>query len=242
MNTLSCDEISFNLFCSNTRLPLYCHNTHIKQLKLMLTQFKKHFILIGMTLSLLFLILAGLNYPGGAPNNPVSIGYHWTENYISNLLGKQALNGMDNTARPWAIVSVFVYSFTLGLFFIQFSKKIPMKSAAVVIQYGGVALTALAFFIVVPSLHDVVVTISSIFTLIVFFYITVMVLKSRLLVFKVLSVCFLLLYYFVCYLYFTRSYLNYLPLMQKIIHLVQLIWVISLHYFTLKKDFEHITQ
>lgn len=198
-------------------------------------------MLIGIAIAILFLFLAGLNYPGGAPNNPASIGYHWTENYISNLLSEHALNGMDNTARPWAIVSVFVYSFTLGLFFIQFSKKIPIKSAAVVIQLGGIALTVLAFFIVVTSLHDMMVTISSIFTLVVFFYITVMVLKSRLLVFKVLSVLFLLIHYLACYLYFTRSYLDYLPLIQKLIHVSQIVWILGLHYFTLKEDFEHIT-
>lgn len=208
----------------------------------MLTLFKKHFILIGIALSLLFLFLAGQYYPGGTPNNPNAFGYHWTENYISNLLSEQALNGMDNTARPWAIVSVLVYSLALGLFFIQFAQKIPVKSAAMVIQYGGIALTVLAFFIVMPSLHDMMVTISSIFTLVVFFYITVMVLKSRLLVFKLLSVLLLLIHYLACYQYFTRSYLEYLPLMQKIIHLIQLIWVISLHYFTHKKDFEHVVK
>lgn len=204
--------------------------------------FKRHFVIIGILFSLFFLFMAVLFYPGGSPKNSTSIGYSFTENYISNLLSEKALNGMENKARPWAIIGVLFSSLTFGLFYIEFAKKILLKSVSNVIRYFGIALAVLAFFIVIPSLHDKVVTLSSIMNLIVFFYITIMILKSRLILFKIISVLFMLIFYFACFMYFTQTLLDYLPIMQKLVHVVQIIWILSLHYLTTKKDFEHITK
>ncbi len=203
---------------------------------------KRHFILIGIILSIVFICIASQNYPGGTPKNSQTIGYSWTENYISNLLSVKALNGMNNDARPWAIIGSFFYNLTFGLFFVDFSKKIILKSIKNVIKYLGIVLTGLSFFIVVPNFHDIVVTIASVLNLIVFFYITILILKSKLNVFKILSIFFLLTFYFACYMYFTRSYIEYMPIMQKAIHVFQIIWILGLHYFTTKKDFENITK
>ncbi len=201
---------------------------------------KKHIILIGILTSIILLVIASLNYPGGTPQNSLAVGYSFTENYISNLLSMKALNGADNTARPWAMAGVFVSSLTFGLFFVSFSKRITAKSIANVIKYLGIVLTLLALFVVVPSFHDIVVTISSVLTLIVFFYLTVLALKSKLLIFKILSISFLAICYFACFMYFTRSYLAYMPIVQKIVHICQIVWILSLQYFTSKKDFDFI--
>lgn len=203
---------------------------------------KRHLILLGLLISISLLLVAGWQYPGGTPADSTTQGYSFTENYISNLLDEQALNGMENKARPWAIAGVLFSSLTFGLFFIGFSQRIMLRAAAVVIKWAGVALTVLAFLVVVPSLHDIIVVISFIVTLVVFFYITVMALKSKPVFLKVVSVFFLVFHYFVAYMYFTRTQLDVMPALQKLIHVFQIIWILSLHYGTKEEDFAHITK
>jgi hypothetical protein len=201
---------------------------------------KKNLILFGVIIALILLFIATLNYPGGSIKNEFSVGYDWANNYISNLLSPQAVNGMDNTARPWAIGGVLFLSASFGLFFIQFSNKIKVKSAANVIKYCGILATISAFLTVIPSWHDKMIIISSTPTLLIFFYITVFTLKSKLHFLKIYSVLALLLFYVATYMYFTSSYLAYLPIVQKTIHLVQIVWVLVLEYFTKEEDFAHI--
>jgi hypothetical protein len=176
---------------------------------------KKNIILFGIIIALVLLFIAALNYPGGSIKNESSLGYDWADNYISNLLNPQAVNGMTNTARPWAVCGVLFLTASFGLFFMTFSNKIKVKSAAMVLKYGGMMATLCAFLTVFPSLHDIMVTVSGTFTLLIFFYITVFILKSKLHLLKIYSVLSLLLFYVVTYMYSTRSYLEYLPIMQK---------------------------
>ena len=203
---------------------------------------KKYSILIGVIIGILLLTLATFYYPGGTSENVNSEGYDWANNYISNLLRPLAVNGENNSARPFAIVGVLFLTASFGMFFVNFSKRIKIKSASIVIKYLGILATILGFITVVPAMHDIMVTMSSILTLLIFFYITIMVLKSKLTTMKVMSIIFLLTFYFGAYMYFTRSYLSYMPIMQKIIFLMKIIWVLSLQYLTRKEDFDYITK
>jgi hypothetical protein len=203
---------------------------------------QKNLILSGLILAVSLLFIATLNYPGGSIKNELSQGYNWGDNYISNLLHPQAVNGMDNTARPWAVGGVLLMSASFGLFFLKFSQLIKVKSAAFVIKYGGIAATIAAFLTVIPSFHDIMVSISGTCTLLVFFYLTVFILKSKLHFLKLYSVLALLLFYMATYMYYTMSYLDYLPIMQKAIHLVQIVWVLILEYYAKEEDFQHIVK
>jgi hypothetical protein len=201
---------------------------------------KKHSIFFGIILALIFLIISTQFYPGGSYVDEFSKGYDWTNNYISNLLQPISVNGEANPARPWAIVGVLFLTASFGVFFVDFSGKIKIRSVVFVIKYFGILATVFGFLTVVPFLHDIMVTVSSILTLIIFFYITVILIKSKLVVLKILSILFLLIFYLGAYMYFTRYVLEYMPLMQKIIFSVKIIWVLSLIYFTEKEDFQHI--
>ena len=201
---------------------------------------KKYAILIGISIGTLFLIISTIYYPGGTFENANSEGYDWANNYISNLLRPIAVNGEENTARPFAIFGVLFLTASFGLFFVSFSNRIKIKSASLVIKYLGVLATTLGFITVIPSMHDIMVTMSSILTLLIFFYITVIVIKSRLTLMKVLSILFLLTFYFGAFMYFSRFQLEYMPIMQKVIFAMKIVWVLSLEYLTNKKDLEHI--
>ena len=130
-------------------------------------------------------------------------------------------------------------SASLAIFFIEFSKKIPAKGASKIIKYFGIGAMLFTFLIVTP-LHDKMITIASTMTLISIFYITVFVFKTRLHLFKFLCTVGLLVFYCTLYLYYSGTYLKFLPIMQKITFVSTIILILGLEYFTRKEDFQHI--
>ena len=202
---------------------------------------KKYSVLSGILISLILLLMATLYYPGGSQSNKDSIGYDWTNNYISNLFGEKALNGSENTARFWAIAGMIFLSASFALFFLEFSKRIPANGAAKVIKYCG-SVGMLFTFLIATPLHDTMITIASTMYLISMFYITVFIFKSRLHLFKFLCTVCLLLFYGTLYLYGSGNYLTFLPIMQKITFFTSIILVLGLRYFTTKEDFQHLKE
>ncbi len=200
----------------------------------------KNIVFIGIALSILCLIMASYMYPGGSPKDPNSIGFQWTENYISDLLDYKAVNGADNSARPLAVLGALLMGLSVGLAFVRFSRKLRLKSLSVVIKYGGLFLIFLSALGTLPSQHDMTVTLSICVNLLVFFYIMVTLIKSRLTVFKAVSVVFLASFYVAAYMFGTKTGLEYMPLVQKVSHIVQIVWILGLEYFTEKEDFEHL--
>lgn len=201
----------------------------------------KNIVLFGFVLSILCLIVASLHYPGGSPKDPDSIGFIWAENYISDMLEYKAVNGADNPARPLAVAGAVLMGLSTGLGFLRFSRKLVLKKLSVVIKYGGLLMACTSVLVTIPVLHFPLVNVGIVVNLLVSFYITVTLFKSRLTALKALSVLFLASFYGAAYMFSTRSGLEYMPLVQKITHLFQIIWVLGLEYFTEKADFEHIT-
>src|SRR3954468_607216 len=200
---------------------------------------KKYSILFGIIISISLLLIATRYYPGGSQFDKSVVGYDWKNNYISNLFGEKAINGAHNTSRFWAVAGMMFLSVSFAIFFIQFSKKIPVKGAANVIKYFGTGAMLFTFLIATP-LHDLMITIASTMTLISIFYITVFVFKSRLLLFKFICVACLLVFYCSLYMYYSGTYLKFLPIMQKVTFASTIILILGLEYFSQKEDFEHI--
>ena len=203
--------------------------------------FGKYSILLGIIISLLLLLVSTLHYPGGSRFDKNSVGYDWKNNYLSNLFDVKAVNGSENAARLWAIAGMLFLCASFALFFIEFPKKISSKGAAKIIRYCGVSAMIFAFLAVTPY-HDAVIRIASTLGLISMFYITVFVFKSRLLLLGILSVVCLLVSYSCNYIYFTRSYVEYLPIFQKIALAITIAWILSLQYLTTTTDFELKTE
>ncbi|MBK7607256.1 MAG: hypothetical protein IPI18_08665 [Saprospiraceae bacterium] len=190
-----------------------------------------------MILSILLLIIAALNYPGGNIRDIHSKGYSLNKNYISHLLEYHALNGMDNLARPWGILGVEMMGITTGLAFVRFANKIDLKKYSSVIRFLGYTLILVTSLITIPPWHDPMITLGSIITLLLFFYVTVLFLQSKLKSFKILSVLLILCFYGATYMYFTRTALDYLPAVQKSIHVFQIGFILGLEHCTSGEDF-----
>jgi hypothetical protein len=199
---------------------------------------KKYAVLLGIIISLLLLLVATMVYPGGSLFDKNSVGFDWSKNFISNLFAAKAVNGADNPSRTWADAGMIFLSVSFALFFIEFSKKIPAKSAAKIIKYFGAGGMLFTFLIITP-LHDVMVTLSSTMFLVSMFYITIFILNSRLHPLKFLCIICLLIFYYTLFLYGSGHFVL-LPIMQKITFAGTIILVIALEYFTKKEDFQHI--
>jgi hypothetical protein len=198
--------------------------------------FKQHAVLIKVTIGIITLVIATFYYPGGSQYDKNAVGFDWENNYLTNLFGNTAVNGLTNTARPIAMVGMLVLCVGFMEEFIYFSKKIPSKTASGIIKYFGIAAMVFALLAMTPY-HDTAVILASTCALVSLFYITVFLFKSRLNYMKVLSVICLLCFYGSNYMYYTRSYLALLPIMQKITILLVVIWIIALEYFTTAADF-----
>jgi ABC-type glucose/galactose transport system permease subunit len=130
-------------------------------------------------------------------------------------------------------------SASFALFYIRFSKKIPDKSASKVIKYFGVCAMIFAFLAVTPY-HDTMITIADTLSLVSMFYSTVFIFKSKRHFSKFLSVLCMLSAYCCTFMYYTRSYIEVLPIMQKASLAISIIWILWLEYFTESEDFQHI--
>jgi hypothetical protein len=205
---------------------------HIKQM------IKKYSVLIGVVLSLILLLIAISIYPGGSMFDKNSIGFNWSKNFISNLFGAKALNGDENSSRILACFGMILLPFSYAIFFINMSKKIPEKNAGYILKYGGAANIP-CMFLIVTTLHDLMLNIAITLFWTCIVVITVFILKTRLHLFIFLCVICLLIFYYSLYLWGTNDW-DLLPIIQKVNLINTALLVLGLEYFTKQEDFAHI--
>ena len=199
--------------------------------------FKKYSVLISLVISVILMVIASLVYPGGSVLDKNSIGFGWSKNFLSNLFASKAINGLENPGRIWAVIGMAFYSVGYGIFFINMSKKIPLRQWANILKFIGATNIILIFLIATP-LHDLGV-ISIILTLIGLFIITVFILKSKLHLLKFCCVICLLTFY--CFFsLFGFGYLGLAVIMQKVYVMSSILLVLGLEYFTKYEDFVQI--
>jgi hypothetical protein len=199
---------------------------------------KKHSVLIGVTISLVFLAIAISIYPGGSMFDKNAIGFDWTKNFISNLFAAKALNGSENPSRIWAYLGMILLPLSYAIFFSNLSKKIPEKNAANILKYGGAA-NILCMFLIVTPLHDLMLNISITLFWTCIVIITVFILKTKLHLFKFFCVVCLVVFYYSIYLWATNDW-DLLPTMQKVNFINSTLLILGLEYFTKQEDFAHI--
>lgn len=157
-------------------------------------------------------------------------------NFFSDLLNPVAVNGDPNAARPWAVAGVLAISLSLASFFFRFSERIPHCGSARVVRWSGIAASLFGLLVIIPSQHDIMVLLSGICTLLVFFYLMVLVMPSRHQHLKIASVAFLALFYLTSAMYFANWMVNLLPVMQKLMLLAEVCWVIWLDNTVERED------
>ena len=197
---------------------------------------RKYSVLLCVVISVLFMVIATLLYPGGSILDKNSVGFDWSKNFFSNLFLAKALNGTANPSRIWALIGMVFNSIGYELFFIHTSQKIPQKHTELVLKSIGVINMLFTFLIATP-LHDVMVTVSSTLTMLGLFYITVYVLKTKLHWLKFFCMGSLLIFYSTLYLYGAGDW-GLLAVMQKVTSLCFMLLVLTIEYFTRGEDFQ----
>lgn len=200
----------------------------------------RHLVWLGFLLSVVSIGIAAYLYPGGSNDNPESTGYSFTQNYITHLVDYNALNGQPNTARPWGVLGIVLMGMTTGLALVRFAKKINLPHYSMVIQLGGYLLVVTNALVTIPSLHDAMVLIGVVFTLLVFFYVTILIFKTRLTALKMLALTTLLFYYAAVFMFYSRTGLFYMPTMQKMVEILHILFILGMEYFTAKADFSEV--
>lgn len=198
---------------------------------------KKYSVLVSLVISVILIVIAVTVYPGGSVLDKNSVGFSWSKNFMSNLFATKSINGLDNPGRIWALIGMAFHSVAYGVFFINMSKKISLRQWANVLKFIGFTNLILIFLIATP-LHDLGV-ISIILTLLGLFVITVLILKSKLLLLKFCCIICLLTYY--CFFFaFGFGYMGLAVILQKVYLISSMLLVLVLEYFTNHSDFEQI--
>lgn len=212
-------------------LPSHCRKMERLTSKQMV---KKYSVLIYLVISVILIVLAALAYPGGSLFDKNAIGFDWSKNFLSNLFATKAMNGSENPGRIWALIGMAFHALGYGFFFINMSKKIPLRQWATVLKFIG-AINIILIFLIATPLHDLGV-LSIILTLIGLFIITVFILKSKLHVLKFCCIICLSTYY--CFFaFFGLGYLDWAVILQKVYTISSMLLVLGLEYFTKYEDF-----
>ncbi|HPI10452.1 MAG TPA: hypothetical protein PLK63_05410 [Catalimonadaceae bacterium] len=198
---------------------------------------KKYSVLICMVISVILLVKASFLYPGGSWADKNSIGFHWSENFVSNLFDTKAINGSDNPGWIWALAGMAFQSVGYGIFFIHMSGRIPSGRWASILNYIG-STNILFIFLIATPLHDLG-TISIVLTLLGLFTITGFILRSKRHLIKFFCI-FCLLTYYVFFALFGFGYLDMAVIMQKVYNLSSMLLVLALEYFTRQEDFAQV--
>jgi hypothetical protein len=199
---------------------------------------KKHAVLIGVTVALVCLFTAISIYPGGTYQDRNADGFHWTENFISNLFEAKALNGADNPSRFWAYAGMILLPVSYAIFFSNMSKKLPEKNAKLILKYASLA-NILCMFLIVTSLHDLMLNISITLFWTCILVTTIYMLKTKLHILKFFSLLCLVIFYASIYFWATNNW-EVLPAIQKLNFINSTLLILGLEYFTEREDFAHI--
>jgi hypothetical protein len=181
--------------------------------------------LLGSVVFVLLYFIASLYYPGGTYLNKSFVGFSWTQNFWCNLLNETAINGEPNPARPIALTGMVVLCFTLMAFWYLFPLQAGFaKRERYTIQASGFIAMIIGSFIF-TRLHDNVINAAGLFGLIALTG-TLQGLKKlgwRKLFYMGLFVVVLIALNNL--LYYKKSLMYYLPVVQKITFLYFLLWI-----------------
>jgi hypothetical protein len=181
-------------------------------------------IWIGLLLFCVFFILGAAHYPGGSNANAQAIGYDWSTNYWSELLGENAKNGKVNAARPYGFAGMFIFASTMSLFWYKIPNglQLPLMQKKI-LQLTGVSSMVSSVFIFGQA-HDVLITFAVTFGSIAFFLTLIGLWRNKnWQLFGFCLVCLMLILLNTA-IYLSDWMISILPVLQKITFSTGIIW------------------
>jgi len=183
--------------------------------------------LLGVALALL--VLATTFYPGGTADDPATIGFDWSRNYISALFQPEALNGAPNPSRPLAVISMLVLCVCLALAFRSIARSAAHPRQRKVIEIAGLNTTVYAFLAVTP-MHDLMITIALPFTAVTLIAILHLLFAERNFGLFAFGLACFTLKAFTAFVYYVEWSLPLLAVLQKLNLVATAAWLLAVHY------------
>ena len=173
--------------------------------------------------------IATILYPGGSQADNAEKEFSWLNNYWCDLLSEKSKNGLDNTARPVAVISWLILCFSLSVFW-YFLPVLFLISAAAknLIRFTGIIAMLIAAFLF-TSLHDVVIHSAGLFGFIAFTGTFAGLYKTGLYGFFYSGLFCLALMVLNYGIMVGNTLIFYLPLVQKVTFVFVLIWIYFIH-------------
>ena len=178
----------------------------------------------GFCLFAVLYFVAAADYPGGSEVNRKAESFSWRHNYWCDLLEYTAENGQPNTARPIAIAAMIVLSLAIAAFWYLIPRLFVTKEwIRRTIQFSGV-LSMLVLAFLRDESHDPVINTSVAFgTLAIILCLYALFVSGRYGLF-IMGITCLLLCFANTYIYYTKTWINTLPVVQKLSFSIFLIW------------------
>ncbi len=180
--------------------------------------------LLGMGLFLSFYLMAASLYPGGSWADPAQVGFSWRHNYLCDLLDTRAVNGLLNTGRYWARASLGFLCF--GLMVLWYHLPSLTKAAGwfkQLLRYSGLAALGTMVFLRAET-HDLTVYVAGSFGLLALGLLLFGLWRQGLKAFVYLGGWCLGMFLVNYSIYETGSFLDALPLIQKVTFSSFLAW------------------
>lgn len=173
--------------------------------------------------------ISTIYYPGGSYYDRTSEGFSWLHNYWCNLLEKTALNGEPNKARIIAILGTQSLCIGVGMFYYLFPDHFEMRKLwQIVTKFVGVLSMLFAAFLY-TEYHDTVLNIAGVFGGIAFLGTLIALHRNSSFGLLWLGALGFFMIGVNNYMYYTRIFHDYLPLIQKITLILVLSWFIAVN-------------
>jgi hypothetical protein len=196
--------------------------------------------LVGMGLFVFLYTLSALNYPGGSWNFTDHTGFSFWNNYLCDLLDEYAINGELNTARFFARTALGVLCVSLIFLWYQLPKLFSVRSINCTIMWLSGLLSLVITLFLASGTHDIIVRIAGVFGIVALFTAIIELYKSHFYRLMLFGIFCLSIFFVNYYIYETGTYIEVLPLVQKVTFISFIIWFALLGisiYGNLKWDY-----
>lgn len=186
------------------------------------------FPLMGMGLFVVLYIIAALNYPGGSWAFTDQNGFSFWNNYLCDLLDDYAVNGTLNDARFFARAALGLLCASLLLLWYHLPKLFKNKSTNLIIMRLSGFLALIVTLFIASGTHDIIIRIAGLFGVVAFVTLFIELHKIRFNNLLIFGLFCLMIFFINYYIYETGSYIEMLPVIQKITFISFIVWFVLL--------------
>lgn len=190
---------------------------------------KYHVPAIGIAVGLCLFVVAASYYPGGTTESTSTVGYSWAHNFICSLFAPRALNGAANPARYVAVPAMLLLCVSLGVMFRRISTRVDSRLHKSTIEIGGIGSMVYGFLVVTP-MHDLMVTISLLFSVVALLATTHLLSIERRWWLSGGGAMGIALLLVGATMYYGKVAYSLLPVVQKVSLLICIGWLLIVHY------------